>query len=361
MVEISRAGKIVSQALDGVVVEPAAGDARADLVVRTRDGATMTIEVKWAGEGWPQDVRRAAADVPDPWPADVWLLAHHLSPGAIEWLRERGANWADASGQARIHGPRGLIVIREPSGADSAPKPPRRFTWSLSAMIVAEAILATADRPLHATELAEQSGWSVPQVANVLAAFDSEGWTVKRGAARGPRAHRDLVEADAMLGSWSEAITAKPRRTRTAHRAGRDVMRLLREELAPALNRDVRWALSGWGALELTAPFATTTPSLHVYVSDSDFAGALSEALVHAALREVDEGGRVTFWPVDARALAFAAERDGIPVASPPRVYADLIGFGARGLDAAAHLKDQTIDPLHPTSRGADSSEVADG
>lgn len=361
MVESSRAGKIVSEALDGVVVEPASDWGRPDLVVRTRDRATIMIEVKWAGEGWPQDVRRAAEDVPDPWPADVLLLARHLSPGAIEWLRERGANWADESGQARIHGPRGLIVIREPRSPRASRKPARPFTWSASAITVAEAILSSEDRPLRVTELAEQTSWSVPQVANVLAAFDTQGWTVKRGAARGPRARRDLVDADAMLAAWSEAVTAKPRPTRNAYRAGRDVMRLLRDDLVPALNRNADWALSGWAALELMAPFTTTIPSLHVYVAENDFAGALSETLTQAGLREVDEGGRVTFWRTDAHALAIATERDGIPISSPPRVYADLTGFGARGLDAAAHLKDQAIDPLHASSRGADSSEVTDG
>jgi len=299
--------------------------------------------------------------VPDPWPADVWLLAHHLSPGAIEWLREREANWADESGRARIHGPRGLIVIPEPQSPDASRKPRRLFKWSPSAMTVAEAILSSEDRPLRATELAEQCGWSVPQVANVLVAFDKKCWTVKRGAARGPRAHRDLVDADAMLASWSEELNAHPRPTRTAHRAGRDVMRLLREDLAPSLNRNARWALSGWAALELTAPFATSTPSLQLYVAESDFAGSLSEALTQAGLREVDEGGRVTFWPADARLLAFAIDRDGIPVVSPPRVYANLTGFGARGVDAAAHLKEQAIDPLHVASRGRDTPQGTDG
>jgi hypothetical protein len=355
-----RLGKIVAHALDGVAVEPAP-DVGADLVVRTHDGSTIMVQAKWAGEGWPQDVRRAAENVPEPWPADVWLLARHLSPGAIDWLRERGANWADESGQARIHGPRGLIVIREAPSPDLAHKAERPFKWSPSAMIVAEAILSSTDRPLRATQLAERSGWSVPQVANVLAAFDTEGWTIKRGAARGPGAHRDLVDANALLGSWCEAVTAKPRPTRSAHRAGRDVMRLLREDLAAALDHAVRWSLSGWGALELMAPFTTTIPSLHVYVAENDFAGALSEALTEAGLREVDEGGRVTFWPTDARTLAFAGMSDGVPVASPPRVYADLAGFGARGLDAAAHLKDQAIDPLHAASQVTAATEIADG
>jgi hypothetical protein len=361
MVENVRLEKIVSQALDGVVVEPAHGQAEPDLVVRTRDGATILIEVKWAGEGWPQDVRHAADGVPDPWPADVWLLAHHLSPGAIDWLRDRGANWADESGQARIHGPRGLIVIREPQASDASRKPSHPFKWSRSAMTVAEAILSSEDRPLRATELAQRCGWSGAQVANVLTAFDKQSWTLKRGPARGPRAHRDLVDPDAMLASWAQELTQQPRPTRTAHRAGRDVVRLLRDDLAPALNLNTRWSLSGWAALELTAPFVTTTPSLQLYVADGDFAGPLSEALTRAGLREVDEGGRVTFWSVDARALAFATHRDGITVASPPRVYADLAGFGARGLDAAAHLKEQAIDPMHANSRRRETSRVADG
>ena len=332
------------------MVEPRSGDARADLVIRTRDGQSIPIEVKWAGEGWPQDVRRVAAEVPDPWPAGVVLLAHRLSPGAIEWLRERGANWADEVGQARIHGPAGLIVIRGPAGPSLRERKSRAFNWSSSAIVVAEAILSTTDHPLRTAELAERSGWSVPQVANVLAGFDVQHWTIKRGPARGPRAHRELVDANGLLASWSDAVASTPRATRTAHRAGRDVMRLLREDVAPALDRRTTWSLSGWGAMELAAPFVTTTPSLQIYVDEDDFAGALSEAIAEAGLREVDEGGRVTFWACDRRALALGTDHSGVPIASAPRIHADLVALGARGLDAAAHIEQQLIDPLHPAS-----------
>ena len=82
--------------LEGATVEAASpNDSSADFVVRTRDGRTTLLEVKWAGEGWPQDVRRVAAATGKEWPENAVLLARHLSPGAIEWLREHGANWAD--------------------------------------------------------------------------------------------------------------------------------------------------------------------------------------------------------------------------------------------------------------------------
>jgi len=343
----NRYQRILASAVDSSVVEPPEGRAQPDLMIRTRDGRSIAIDVKWAGEGWPQDVRRAARGMPDRWPANVVMLAHRLSPGAIEWLRDRGANWADEAGQARILGPDGLIVIREPAQLPREERASRPFSWSPSAVTIAELVLSSEDKPLQASELAHTSGWSVPQVANILKAFDTRGWTVKRGTARGPGASRGLLDADAMLAAWSAGVAETPRRTRIAHRATRDVMTLLRNDLAPTLDRATKWAVSGWAGLELAAPYTTTTPSLHIYVADSDFAGPLSNAIEHAGLRELDEGGRVTFWAADPRVFELSTAYEEIPVASAPRLYADLTAFGARGQDAADQVREQLIDPLH--------------
>jgi hypothetical protein len=345
--------QILAAAVDGAVVESGTDQAHPDVSIRTRDGRSIAMDVKWAGEGWPQDVRRAASDVPDPWPPEVVVLARQLSPGAIEWLRERGANWADEAGQARLLGPKGLIVIREPARPPREERPARSFRWSPSALTVAEAILSRTDRPLPAAELAHISGWSLPQVANVLKAFDAQGWTIKRGPARGPRAHRALLDADALLAAWSAGVAEVPHPTRIAHRATRDVIALLRGQLAPALDRTAGWALSGWAGLEIAAPFATATPTLHVYVAESDFAGPLSDAIERAGLREVEEGGRVTFRAADTRTLALAMRRDDLPVVSAPRLFADLTALGGRGQDAADHVKELLIDPLHPPDPSA--------
>ena len=55
----------------------------------------------------------------------------------------------------------------------------------------------------------------------------------------------------------------------------------------------------------------------------------------------------MTFWMSDPRVLKLAAQRADVPTVSPPRLYADLASFGARGQDAADHVKEQLIDPLH--------------
>jgi hypothetical protein len=321
-------------------------------VIRTRDGRGIEIEVKWAGEGWPQDVRRVAA-VGERWPENAVLLARRLSPGAIEWLRERGANWADEAGQARIIGPGGLVVIREFAQPPDEQSVMRSFSWSKSAISIAETILAYGDHPLRVAELAAESDWSTAQAAKVLRAFDGQGWTAKHGPSRGPGSHRTLVDADSLLAAWSDAVGGSPRPTRSAHRATKDVMTLLRDDLVPALGRTAGWAVSGWAGLELAAPFATTTPSLHVYVADTAFATPLSEAIEAAGLREVDEGGRVTFWAGDARIFAFSRQVEDVPVVSAPRLFADLSSFDGRGGDAADHVKAELIDPL----RSGESTE----
>lgn len=351
--------KILASVLESATVEAAPSDSGADLVVRTRDGREIAIEARWAGEGWPQDVRRVAATVGEQWPENTVLLARSISPGAIEWLRERGANWADEAGQARIIGPGGLIVIREPAQPPDKGSGPRSFSWSKSAIAVAEAILAHEDRPLRVVELAKKSDWSDAQAAKVLKAFDGLGWTAKQGASRGPGSQRRLVDTDGLLAAWSAAVADSPRATRIAHRATKDVMALLRNDLAPALERTVGWAVSGWTGLELAAPFASTTPSLHIYVADADFAAPLSDAIEEAGLREVDEGGRVTFWAADARIFAFSRRVEDVPVVSAPRLFADLSSFGGRGGDAADHVKAELIDPLH--SGESTEEDAADG
>lgn len=228
----NRVRSILARAIDGAAVERLTNDDDHALCVRTRDGQTIALQVKWAGEGWPQDVRGIINDIPIPWPADVVLIARRLSPGAIEQLRELKANWADETGQAHIYGPNGLIVVRERLESRSTSHARRDFSWTASAIDLAELILSRGDAPLRTTGLARESRWSVAQVANVLTGFDGQGWTSKRGPARGPRAHRELVDLDGMLGSWSTELGESPRLSRIAHRATRDVMSLLRQQLA---------------------------------------------------------------------------------------------------------------------------------
>jgi hypothetical protein len=348
MREENRIRTILAGALDGAARVLPGPDSAHDFLLEMSDGSTIAIDAKWAGEGWPQDVRSTLRASRATSNANKVIVARHLSPGSIELLRDQDANWADESGQARIIGPHGLLVIREPATARK--REASAFTWSPSALSIAETLLARPDRPVLTEELAELSGWSVSRTASVLKAFDAQGWTVKRGPVRGPRAYRELSDAEGMLDVWSRQLIDVPRETRYAHRAASDSMDLLTDALRPALDEHVQWAVSGWAGLELAAPYTTGVPSLHIYVPAEDFASRLSLAVKTAGLREVKDAGLVTFWATERRIVRLASTHRGIPVVSPPRLYADLDGLGGRGHDAAAHVRRELIEPLHAHS-----------
>ena len=277
------------------------------------------------------------------------LVAKHFSRGAVEWLSARDANWADDTGRAHIVGPGGLVVIRDHDRRFE--RAPRQLRWSPSARSVGELLLARPRPRIQVGDVASEGGWSPAQVSNVLADFDRVGWTQKLGAQRGPGAWRMLADPDGLLSAWGAAIEEEPRKRRLGHRLTRDAMAFLHDALAPALEERTTWALSGWAGTEAAAPIMTVVPTLHIYIAEDQFAGPLSDAMEAAGVREVEDGARVVFTAADKRILALAERAGGLPVVSPPRLYADLSALGGRGHDAAEHVKTELIDPLHERVR----------
>jgi hypothetical protein len=345
-----RLESVVKAALPGASVHsgPELADGSELVVVDAGTGA-LSLRAQWVGNGWPQDVRETLEAVEEgAWPSDLVLIARRFSPGAVELLAARGANWADESGAAQIRAP-GLVVFREGS---AIPERPRARGWSQSAREIAELLLSMAWlEGFGTTELANLSGWSSPQVSQVLQSFDEQGWTSKYGPGRGRGAKRELVDPSGLLESWSLAVNESAPAPREASKSLVDPVSFLREELAGALSGHVRWALGGWAAAQEVAPFVTTVPTLQIYVHEEDMSVALEAAMREAGLREIPEGGRIQFIPAAASVLARSWGPKGIPLASMPRIYADLGRLGPRGVEAAEHLKEEAIDPLHRGGR----------
>lgn len=313
---------------------------RTELVVRS-SGHSYRLEALWAGEGWPSDVRQALARVPeDRWPRHRVVMARKLSPGALVLLRERDANWVDEVGQARMVVPPGLLIVREPR-SEATEGPPQEFRWSPSAVQVAEVVLSEGLTKLRTGELADKTHRSPGQISNVLSSFDSLRWTVRHGGKSGRGTWRELANPSAMLDSWAAHLGSDHRPKRLAHRAVRDLLRFAETELREALGWNERtWALTTWAGLEVIAPFVTVVPVVHVYVSGERFATEIDEILARAGLREVDEGARVEFWEAGFPLVTQPGGPSQIPVASAPRLYADLLALGGRGADAAQHLRE---------------------
>lgn len=350
----------LDRALDGLAVVEAVEteDDVARVLIRGRT-SNYRLRALWAGAGWPADVDRAIRHLGEEWPPDLVVVARSLSAGSREMLERRGASWADGSGDAHIVA-RDLLVMREAKQQPGADR--RAFSWSPSAVSIAEALLnRKSPYGVRATELAMLTGWSTPQISQVLGAFDAEGWTTKWGPQRGPGASREVADGARMLDAWAEEVSAVKPERRFAERIFNDPMQFLVDELGPVLdNHGIGWAVTGWAAAERLAPFATAVPALQVYIEERALRGPLSLAMQDIPVREVESGGRIEFRSADSHLLKLATRRNGIPLATAPRVFADLQVLGGRGEDAAMHLREEVIlNNLRPRRRRTTSANMS--
>ena len=342
---VNRLGPALSRVLERPlesIEETGSRSARATVAIGS---AAHELQLRWAGRGWPADLEQALTSVPDPWPRQLVLVGQRFSPGAIEQLTQRRANWLDEAGAARIETDSGLLVVRERDEAAAERGMPRGLRWAPSSLEMAEWLLTEPPRDgFNAGEFTDRSGWSYAQTTKVLRQLNTRGWVKKTGGTRGVGSGWQLADPGGLLEAWTAYLVDHRPETVGAHRVLRDPMQFARTELAQTLSAEMEWALSGWAGLELAAPFVTTVPVIQVAVDANALVdGRLREVMRSLGLREVKEGARIEFNALSKFSLSLARKSHGLPVVSPPRLYADLQALGGRGEEAAEHVRQELI------------------
>lgn len=337
----NRIEEILRQAIDGADVDVAQDSDQFIATIRTR-GQTAEIPVVWAGEGWPDDVRRAIKEAPSTGGGLV-VMARRISTGSLELLESTGFGWADETGASQIASG-GLIVMRDQSlEAASESDISAEMRWSPSAMDVAEALLSLPrDSTIRLAEVADLTGWSVPQVSKVIVRFEREGWVQNLGDSRGRGSSKGFADWEGLLQEWSAAVSEAPLEAIYAHTLDRDLFGFLERVLAAQLDEQVEWSLTGWAAAEQVSPIASLAPVLQINVDSEKFGSDLIDSI---GLSAVDYGGAIELRR--ARRVTVRAGRttkSGIRLASPARIYADLLALGGRGEDVATHVKREVLD-----------------
>jgi len=306
----------------------------------------------WIGEGLPADVRRARNMVSHG--EEAWarrgipiLTARRMSPGAREILNDERLSWADASGRAQISVPGELYITRlDPVPADAG----RPFKWSGAANAIAETLLTwAAQRPPEqrsyidrVATIAEAADVSLPHAARVLRHFDEQRYTAKSGAERGSTALREFRDPGRMLSDWAgNYATNGSGAIAEFHVPWREHDRSL-SMIATALAGS-EWALTGIAAADLTAPYLTSIPVVEVYVPSHGAHWARNQLLSQEGVREVERGGRLRLLTEESYLFNLKRELAGLSLASPVRVYGDLLRQGGRAAEAAEVLRESSI------------------
>jgi Transcriptional regulator, AbiEi antitoxin, Type IV TA system len=292
----------------------------------------------WAGEGWPSDVEQLTHLVAG---VEV-VVARNLSVGARKWLSQEGLGWVDEAGHVEIIRPSGLVISREPTRAQTRRERPIR--WSRSALAVAEAALSGVAPTVESIERA--TGLSRNATATALSRLERLGLLERPQAPRGPMSGRRIVDTNAFLDAYAKAAAEQRSKQSPVlvHRLWQgDVLDALRTQIAPALTAaDARWAITGAAASLLLAPYLSDVTTLDLYV-DAELMSDKAALAARLGGRIVEKGQRIDIRELPTSMSAKGPVIEGVQVALPVRVYADLIAAAGRSAEAAHHLR-ETLD-----------------
>lgn len=319
--------------------------------VRISHGTNVWIlQPVWAGEGLPADMRRVSrmlSQAPTRATAIPVVTARRMSQGAREILDEEQLSWADASGRARIVVPGEVYITRlDPLPADAG----RLFRWSAAAHAVAETLLTwrarqgggVQDSIGRVATIADAAEVSVPHAARVLRQFDEQGYTAKTGAERGSSAARELRDPGRMLSDWAGhyaiASSAPAAEYHVPWREHEHSFAILATSLA-----GLDWALTGVAAADSLAPYLTSVPTVDVYVPFDALQEARHRLSSESDVLEVEHGGRIRIFTESEYLFRLSDDQHGLRVASPVRVYSDLLRQRGRSAEAAEFLRETAI------------------
>ena len=297
----------------------------------------------WVSGGQRADVRRVLSGLSGQGEAEPVLVAYQFAPGAERMLEETETSWVDARGRAEVRTSEHSYL----SVTDLADAVQRReLRWSPSAMKTAEVLLQKTTQvggdsslvvPTTA-ELSRLTGTSSVQASRTLQEFDGAGYTVKRGASRGPSARREVVDRGALLSDWSRArlgIVTAEQQFATGTRDPDEIWRAFQTTAG-----GVPTVQSGAAAANRIRPLLTNVGEVLAYVPEGEFQNAIDRLIATGVFTPVSEGGRLIVKEAPHYLFGHASENGLAPL---PRIYRDTLAIPIRGEDAAEQLREATI------------------
>jgi hypothetical protein len=256
------------------------------------------------------------------------LVARYLSASTRARLEQRGAAYADATGNLRLALERPALFLRDVGASRDPWRGPGRPRGSLKGPPAARVVRALVDftPPFTVPELIKLSGASSGATYRVIEFLREEALIERQ-----PRGAITTVDWRALLERWSQDYGFQQSNTIVAYLQPRGLPALL-EALRSA--EELRYVLTGALAAERLAPYAQPRLAT-IYVDRFDQAAAQLE------LREVDSGGNVLLATGDYDVtFERTQDVDELRFAAPSQVAVDLLTAPGRGPREAQALLD---------------------
>lgn len=337
--------------LHGSVLEPRSFESpfRPDAEIRLNAAGTacrLVVEVRKML--YPRDVRGAlwrfismARDAASDHGGVVVPLvaAESISPGARDILMQEHVGFYDRGGSLFIPAPGAYVHIDRPHPKALARPAQPIFTGKRAQVI--HGLLCHPHTWFAGKELAVLVDVSPATVSGTLGMLERFEWVTARG--KGPFKERSLTAPGALLDEWRSQILARRQRMpgRRYYVSGMDGQGLLDRIAELSAAHHAQYAITGEAAAQRYAPFLSAIRRIACRV----MAGRAARELVDALnAREVAEGANLEIIESRSRGDLLFGKRMGTAwLASPVRVYLDLLGSEGRGKEMAEHLRQERI------------------
>jgi len=257
------------------------------------------------------------------------LIARYLPASTRARIEQRGAAYADATGNLRVVLDRPALFLRDTGASRDPWRGPGRPRGSLKGPPAARVVRALVDftPPFTVPELVRRSGASTGATYRVVEFLEQETLIERQ-----PRGQITTVDWRALLERWSVDYGFQQSNTVVSCLQPRGLSALAEGLLGTP---ELRYVLTGSLAAERFAPHAPSRLAA-IYVD------RLDRAVERLDLREVDTGANVLLATGDYYDVVFARSQDvdGLRIAAPSQVAVDLLTAPGRGPTEAQALLD---------------------
>jgi len=321
---VAEQARVGSFCVDAVVELRAPDGDRVLLLVEAKR-ALATRDVTNALE----QLERAREKLDRPAEAVLMLVARYLPASTRARIEQRGAAYADATGNLRVVLDRPALFLRDTGAARDPWRGPGRPRGSLKGPPAARVVRALVDftPPFTVPELVQRSGASTGATYRVVELLEREALIERR-----PRGQITTVDWRALLERWSANYGFQQSNTVVSCLQPRGLSALAEGlRASPGL----RYVLTGSLAAERFAPYAPSRLAA-IYVDRFD------EAADRLDLREVDSAANVLLATGDYYDAVYERSQDidGLRIAAPSQIAVDLLTAPGRGPAEAQALLD---------------------
>ena len=320
-------------------------DAQVDLRVG-RKAVTLLIEMK--KDVYPRDVRQILWQLRAStrrWPHPVgkreaafFLMAHSISPGAKELLKDERVGYYDSGGSLFL--PAGNIYAYVDKPSPKGLSRSIRSVFSGRRAQVLHAVLLRNREWFGVKDIADQARVSPATASQVLTELEKFEWVVSRG--QGPAKERHLQQPGALLDEWvNQQKVMGPLPMRRYFVPSARTEGLVEKFVEVCAGSKAEYAITHEAAGQRYAPFLSTISQVRCRLLGGT---AADRALNALDARVVDQGANlaviVTKSPGE---LLFREFMNGIWLAGVVQVYLDLMRSEGRAREMAKHLRNERI------------------